>query len=173
MLLCCCCGYQLSQGLTGKWGALAGMGHLRPKSSQFAPPDLPPTSEAGQAALRFPEGKGDPSGGRLWPSLLQGWLWRRKAGEWQVTLNISIRNLNIMTCFCAAALCLTTPQRSERMGWRVPGSSEGRESVPCPPDALFLHVNAWPAQSKLQQGWQRGAGLGAGGASDPCPQLAV
>lgn len=47
LVLCCCCGYQLSQGLIGKWGALAGMGHLRPKCSQFAPPDFPLTSEAG------------------------------------------------------------------------------------------------------------------------------
>lgn len=44
---------------------------------------------------------------------------------------------------------------------------------PAPPGTLFLRVNAWPAQSKSQQGWQRGAGLGAGGASDLCPQLAV
>lgn len=44
---------------------------------------------------------------------------------------------------------------------------------PAPPEALFLHVNAWPAQSKSQHGWQRGAGLGAGGASDLAPACCV
>lgn len=85
----------------GKGGILAGMGHLMPRSSHFAPPDLLPTSEAGRAALGFPERKGEPLGVSnaflsYRVSLEKGG--RRVAADIGTTEPpVSVRDLNIVT----------------------------------------------------------------------------
>lgn len=66
-------------------GLPAQIGHLMPKSSQFAPRGLPTTSEAGPAA-RFYKWVTcwDFLGGKETP--VGGWLWRRRAGDGGVML---------------------------------------------------------------------------------------